>query len=147
MFVATGGGLGYLPLAPGTWGSLAGVLLYFLTAAASPAVKFALTAGVIAVAVGSAHAAEKLMRRKDAGCIVADEIAGQLVTFTGLPFHPLLALIGFVLFRLFDILKPFPIRKLEAAVPGGAGVVADDVAAGLYAQVALRLAAGAFGIP
>jgi phosphatidylglycerophosphatase A len=77
---------------------------------------------------------------------VVDEIAGQLVTFIGLPFHPVLALIGFVLFRLFDIVKPFPIRKLEKTVPGGGGVVADDVAAGLYANLSLRLAAMVIGI-
>ncbi len=90
-------------------------------------------------AIRVAGEAEKLLNTKDPGCIVIDEIAGMMVTFLGLPFDMVTALAGFLLFRVFDILKPFPIRLLERRLPGGLGVVMDDVAAGVCANVVLRI--------
>ena len=94
---------------------------------------------VIVLAVWLAGASEKLLGRKDPGCIVIDEIAGMLVTMAGLPFTFFTAVAGFVLFRILDILKPFPIRTLERKIPGGTGIVIDDVVAGIIANITLRI--------
>jgi phosphatidylglycerophosphatase A len=80
-----------------------------------------------------------MLKKKDPGCIVIDEIAGIMVTFIGLPFNITTAVPGFLIFRLFDILKPFPIRYIERKLSGGAGVVLDDVAAGIYSNLSLRV--------
>lgn len=93
----------------------------------------------IGCAIGLASAAEKIIQQKDPGQIVIDEIAGFLVVFVGLPFNVYSAVLGFILFRGFDIFKPFPIRLLERKVSGGSGIVIDDVIAGLYAHLILRL--------
>ena len=138
-FLATGFWLGNIPFAPGTFGSLIGLPLCFvlseteLTLAAIAAVLFIFFAAWIA------HAAEKIIRRKDPGCIVIDEVAGMLVTLIGLPFNPLTVAAGFIIFRILDILKPFPIRVLDKRLSGGVGVVADDVAAGIIANLLLRI--------
>ena len=89
-------------------------------------------------AVYIADAAEKILKQKDPSCIVIDEIAGMMVTLIGLPFNPFTVVIGFIIFRILDILKPFPIRNLDERIPGGLGVVADDVAAGIIANLLLR---------
>ncbi len=93
----------------------------------------------ILFAVYIADAAEKLLKRSDPGCIVIDEMAGMMVTLIGLPFNPITVVIGFIIFRILDILKPFPIRNLDRGIPGGMGVVADDVAAGIIANLLLRI--------
>ena len=93
-----------------------------------------------------AAAAEKVLKKKDAGEIVIDEIAGLIVTFIGIPLTLKTVIIGFIIFRAFDILKPFPIRFLEKKVAGGPGIVLDDVLAGLYANLILRLAIYITGI-
>jgi phosphatidylglycerophosphatase A len=90
-------------------------------------------------AIAIASAAEKILKRKDPGQIVIDEIAGLMVTLAGLPFNLKTALAGFIIFRVFDILKPFPIRMLERRVGGGSGVVLDDVLAGVYGNLIIRL--------
>ena len=88
--------------------------------------------------VAAASAAEARYRRRDPGLVVIDEVAGMLVTFLVVPVEFTGAVVGFVLFRLFDIVKPFPARQAER-LPGGWGVMADDLVAGVYAQVLLRL--------
>jgi phosphatidylglycerophosphatase A len=93
----------------------------------------------IVFAVWIANDAEKLLKKKDPGCIVIDEIAGMAVTLFGLPFNLTTALIGFIIFRILDISKPFPIRALDKRVAGGVGIVIDDVAAGIFANLLLRL--------
>lgn len=93
-----------------------------------------------------AAAAEKILKKKDAAEIVIDEIAGLMVTFIGLPFTLKTVIAGFIIFRTFDILKPFPIRLLEKKIAGGPGVVLDDVLAGLYANLIIRLAIYTLGI-
>jgi phosphatidylglycerophosphatase A len=139
MFLATGFYIGNIPFAPGTFGSLIGLPLCFTLAGMSlaPAVLFTLL--FIFFAVYIADAAEKLLKRSDPGCIVIDEMAGMMVTLIGLPFNPITVMIGFIIFRILDILKPFPIRNLDRRIPGGLGVVADDVAAGIIANLLLRI--------
>ena len=90
-------------------------------------------------AVWVAGQAEQLLGAKDPGCIVIDEIAGMAVTFLGVPFSVPAVIIGFVLFRFFDILKPFPVGYMEKRLSGGLGVVMDDVAAGVMSNVALHV--------
>jgi phosphatidylglycerophosphatase A len=91
-------------------------------------------------AIWVAAAAGKILKKEDPAEIVIDEIAGLIVTFVGLPFTPKTAIAGFVIFRAFDILKPFPIRTFEEKVAGGPGIVLDDVMAGIYGNIILRLA-------
>jgi phosphatidylglycerophosphatase A len=139
--IATFFGAGYLKPAPGTWGSLAAVLLWAAAAYGlhpSPQhLSFILLAGIVlAVALGvpAATIAERQSGGHDPGFVVIDEVAGQWITLLGSPVDWKHALIALVLFRLFDITKPFPVRRLEK-LPAGWGIVFDDVAAGLYALV------------
>jgi phosphatidylglycerophosphatase A len=125
--------VGYLPIAPGTWGSLlACIVVYFLPQAVNPVVVLVLTAAGIFTAERARGTEE------DPSRIVIDEFVGILVTTMG--HGPTIWNLtkGFILFRAFDILKPYPIRKLER-LPGGYGIVADDVLAGVFANVALFL--------
>lgn len=139
MFLATGFYIGNLPFAPGTFGSLIGLPLCFALTGISLAPAMLGTLFFILFAVCIADAAEKILKQNDPGCIVIDEIAGMMVTLIGLPFNPITVLIGFIIFRILDILKPFPIRNLDKRIPGGLGVVADDVAAGIIANLLLRI--------
>ena len=97
------------------------------------------TALFIVVAIWVSDQAEKLLEKRDPGCIVIDEIAGLLVTFVGIEFSAMTALCGFVVFRGFDIVKPFPIGYLEKRIRGGTGVVVDDVLAGLFGNLVIRV--------
>ena len=138
MFLATGFYIGNIPVAPGTFGSLVGLPLCFALAGISTATAMLGTLLFILFAVWIADAAEKILEQNDPGCIVIDEIAGMVVALVGLPFNPITVVIGFILFRILDILKPFPIRDLDKRIPGGLGVVADDVAAGIITNILLR---------
>lgn len=135
---AAGLGAGWLPLAPGTWGTLAAVPLYLALAGLSAAGYALATLAFAALAILVAGRAERLAGVRDPGAIVIDEMAGFLVAMFQAPpgWRGLAA--GFVLFRVFDILKPPPVKAVEA-LGGGAGIVADDLVAGLYANLALRL--------
>ncbi|MFC1830205.1 phosphatidylglycerophosphatase A [Thermodesulfobacteriota bacterium] len=138
MFLATGCFVGNMPVAPGTFGSLLGLpLCFFLSGIDLPAA-ILLSVLFMLFAIWIAHAAEKILMEKDPGCIVIDEIAGILVVFLGLPYNIFTVIAGFVIFRMFDILKPFPIRFLEIKLPGGAGIVMDDILAGIYSNLVLR---------
>jgi len=139
VFLATGFYVGKSPFAPGTIGTLWGLPLCFFLAEIKLPLAVVCLALLIALAIWLAHAAEKLLKQKDPGCIVVDEIAGMLVTMVGLPFNLTTASIGYIIFRILDILKPFPIRFLEKRVSGGAGIVLDDVVAGILANLLLRL--------
>lgn len=160
LFLATGFGLGYLPIAPGSWGSLGGVALAWGLAKlpiARRGVNLAwegrdfpfyfsfLVAVILATAILGVWAAGRAARhfgKEDPGPVVIDEISGQLATFIGLGlllrpnWKYLLA--GFILFRAFDIWKPFPARQAES-LPGGWGIMADDWVAGIYAALGLWL--------
>ena len=139
MFLATGFYAGNIPFAPGTFGSLIGLPLCFVLAGMSATPAIIGTLLFIFFAVWIADAAEKILAQSDPGCIVIDEIAGMLVALVGLPFNLITVVIGFIIFRILDILKPFPIRDLDKRIPGGLGVVADDVAAGIITNLLLRI--------
>jgi phosphatidylglycerophosphatase A len=162
-------GVGYAPIAPGTMGSLVGVGIYVLLWRAALEVDLAyldgtgfaraytywvpsfllmwtlplFTIGLSLVGIWAASRAERLIGKKDPAQVVIDEVAGQLVTFMFVPayfLHPLMILVGFLLFRAFDIIKPYPIRRVEG-LHGGLGIVGDDIVAGFYAGATLALVA------
>jgi phosphatidylglycerophosphatase A len=139
---ATAGGAGFAPKAPGTAGSIVGVLVYFLIEGAHAGAYY-LHAIIFFFILGTwASSRVERLYGHDSQRIVIDEVIGQMITF-GLfagRYQPsaIYVAAGFGLFRLFDIVKPFPIRRLER-LPGGLGVVADDVGAGLYALAALAI--------
>ena len=139
MFLATGFYIGNIPFAPGSFGSLIGLPLCLALAGIPLTSAVLCTLFFILFAVCIADAAEKILKQNDPGCIVIDEIAGMMVALIGLPFNPITVVIGFIIFRILDILKPFPIRSLDKRIPGGLGVVADDVAAGIMANLLLRI--------
>jgi phosphatidylglycerophosphatase A len=145
--LATWFGAGLLPLAPGTWGSLAALpcawaIVMFggkLGLAVAVLVVFALgcwAASVVAEASG----------RDDPGAIVIDEVAAQFLVLLAAPLDWRAYAAGFVLFRIFDIVKPPPIRQIERRTPGGLGIMLDDIAAALYALVLLLVGEGALGV-
>ncbi|HZI18900.1 MAG TPA: phosphatidylglycerophosphatase A [Pyrinomonadaceae bacterium] len=159
-------GVGFMPLAPGTWGSAVGVGVYVLIGWSAASVfawltKYGVEARqfeafrtsfellvIIAITLAGTWAAtrcERLFRRKDPGIVVIDEVAGQLITFLFVPRDAgLWALVaGFFMFRLFDIWKPYPINRLEA-LESGLGVMADDVLAGAYAATVMSLLASIY---
>jgi phosphatidylglycerophosphatase A len=146
--LATAGGAGFAPKAPGTAGSIVGVFVYLLVEAAHAGAYY-LHAIIFFFIVGTwASSRVERLYGHDSQRIVIDEVVGQMITF-GLyagryQLSAIFIAIGFGLFRLFDITKPFPIRRLER-LPGGLGVVADDVGAGVYALVALALIHYGFG--
>ncbi|MGD8883865.1 MAG: phosphatidylglycerophosphatase A [Desulfobacterales bacterium] len=146
LFLATGFFIGTVPFAPGTFGSIIGLPICFLISRLNVLLAVICTILFILFAIWMAAAAEKVLQKKDAGEIVIDDIAGLIVTLVGLPFTLKTAIAGFIIFRAFDILKPFPIRLLEKKVAGGPGVVLDDVLAGLYGNLILRLAIYSMGI-
>ena len=139
MFLATGCFVGKIPFAPGTVGTILGLPLCFVLSRIDFFVAILCTVIFIFFAIWIAHNAEKILDIKDPGCIVIDEIAGLVVTLSGLPFNMISAVTGFLIFRFFDIIKPFPIRFLEKNLSGGFGVVLDDVAAGICSNVVLRV--------
>jgi phosphatidylglycerophosphatase A len=159
--IATAFGLGYLPKAPGTFGSLAGVALtiliwirflphtsidlylhdnYFVISAQWFVLLFALV--ISAVGVFTATRTANFLNRKDPQIVVIDEVSGQIISYlgigAGIPNWKYLFL-GFILFRVFDIWKPFPARQAES-LPGGLGIMADDWIAGIYAALGLWIA-------
>ncbi len=139
LLLATGFYSGKIPVAPGTFGSVVGLLGCWLLSGLAPLKGLPVLIGCIGLSMWIAGQAETILGATDPGRIVIDEMAGMAVTLYGLPFSPGNALAGFLLFRFFDIWKPFPIRQLERRIPGGAGVVMDDVLAGVYATLVLRL--------
>jgi len=136
--VATGLGSGYAPIAPGTAGSAVGLVLFWPLSRLGLGLQLAATVVVTLVGVAAADAVARRVGKKDPGIVVVDEIAGMWVSLLLLPMTPATAVLAFLLFRVMDILKPFPARDLES-LPGGIGIMADDLAAGLYANLLLRL--------
>ena len=131
MFLATGCFIGNISFAPGTFGSILGLPLCFLLSKIDLSVAVPLTIIFVFFATWIAQEAGKILKAEDPGCIVIDEIAGLMITFIGLPFNIISAVAGFLIFRVLDILKPYPIRFFERKLSGGIGVVMDDVAAGI----------------
>ncbi len=138
VFIATGAYSGYLPKAPGTWGTLVAFPIHFFLIQFSTPVYFASLAAILLIAIGTAGCAEKIFDQKDPGAIVIDEIIGMLITLIGAPSHWLVMLVGFALFRFFDIVKPFPVGWVDKRLNGGTGIVLDDCVAGIYALLVLQ---------
>ncbi len=141
-WLATGLGAGFLPIAPGTWGSAEAVVIAALVIWIAPVQAFWLIAGLglLATVVGipAATAASRQEATKDPSIVVIDEVAGQFVTFLLVPLSWPWLIAGFFVFRIFDIIKPFPARQIEA-LPEGWGIMLDDLVAGLYAGLLLML--------
>ncbi len=135
--LATCGGVGYLPVMPGTWGTLAALPLWWLLAHLGPWGYGLTLAALLALSIPVAALAQEYLG-PDHPAIVLDEVVGLLIALAGVPLAWRWLIIGFVLFRLLDIWKPFPIKYCER-LPGGWGVVLDDAAAGLGARVALGI--------
>jgi len=138
VLLATGFTVGNIPFAPGTWGSLLGLPLWLGMAQLETAAAGACLLAVIGAAIWVADRAERVLGQKDAQCIVVDEVAGMLVGLAGVPVSAVNCLCAFAVFRLLDIVKPFPARRIEQRLPGGWGVVLDDVAAGIYCNLLMR---------
>lgn len=139
LFLSSGTYLGYIPIASGTFGTLWGIPGAYWLSGQTIWIQGAIILGSIGLAIIIAGEAEKIWRRKDPSQVVIDEVVGYLVAMVGLPFSWATALVGFLLFRIMDILKPYPIRKIDQSMPGGWGIVLDDVLAGLYTHLLLRL--------
>ena len=139
VWFATVGPLGFVPIAPGTAGSAAGLVVFWaVRSTGSIRLEVAVLLVVTLAGVAAASAAESRYQRRDPGLVVIDEVAGMLVTLLAVPVGLGGAVVGFFVFRVFDIVKPFPARHAER-LPGGWGVMADDLVAGLYAQGLLRV--------
>jgi len=142
VLLATGCYAGYVPKVPGTVGSLVAIPLCYFVSRLGPTQATIFVFLFMAIAVWVSGEAEKLFNKKDSGQIVIDEIAGMAITLFLVPWTVTSVVFGFLLFRIMDIIKPFPIRRLESALSGGWGVVGDDVLAGIYAHVVLRVVVG-----
>ncbi len=141
--IATLGFTGYIPYAPGTFGTAIGLFALLLTRPGD-AVLILLSIPVIIAGTVSAHHVEKVLG-KDSGHIVIDEFCGYLVSVMFVPKSTGYLIAAFILFRIFDIFKPFPINRIERKVSGGAGVMLDDLMAGVYANICLQLWRVLFG--
>ncbi len=147
MLVATWFGAGLLPWAPGTWGSLAALPCAWVIANLAGAT--AVSAAALVIFVLGCWAAGMLATTSgqyDPGFIVVDEVASQLLVLAVCPLDWRFYLAGFLLFRLFDITKPWPARLVERRVAGGLGIMLDDVVAAIYAVAVLLIGGGAFGV-
>ncbi len=145
MVAGTFFGAGYFPLGPGTLtsGIVTGLFLLSWPAGVSPLWLLAAAAALYLPAVWAAGICERHFGRRDPGCVVIDEVIGQMITLAALPARPAAALwkysvAGFILFRLFDIVKPFPVSRSEK-LPAGWGIITDDCWAGAYAFAGLAL--------
>ena len=145
--VATGFGIGHLPWVPGSWGSLVALLYGWEITEAGGRVALA-TAAIIAFALGvwASSRVAAASGVEDPRFVVIDEIAAQWLVLLAAPLDPRAYAAAFLLFRVFDILKPWPIRWIERRVPGGLGIMVDDIGAAIYAVVLLLIGEGMFGV-
>jgi len=139
VFVASCSYIGYAPVAPGTFGSAAGLAVFAaVRASGSTVVEVVVMVGLFAIGIWSAAAAERYFDRVDPSYVVIDEVAGMLITLALLPVPFTGAIVGFVIFRAFDVIKPWPSGRFEK-LPGGLGVMADDGMAGIYGNLLMRV--------
>jgi phosphatidylglycerophosphatase A len=135
VFIATCAHVGYAPVAPGTFGSAVGLVVYYLVRRqASTAVELGAIAVILVVGLWSATEAEHHFGGIDPRPVVIDEVIGMLITLALHPVNVTGAIVGFFIFRVLDVVKPWPARRLEL-LPGGFGVVLDDVMAGVYGNL------------
>lgn len=141
LFIASAGFVGYIPVASGTFGSLVAIPLFVVLAplAASPVLYVSLYIVAVAVACWAAGQADALLGEQDSSKIVIDEVVGYLAATLFLEPSWTSVCVAFLIFRVFDVIKPFPASYIDREVHGGLGVVLDDVVSGLYANVATRL--------
>ncbi len=137
--IATIGFVGYAPIAPGTFGSLAGLLLYLIIRNTSWAIYLSITLLLFIIGISAAEDAEEIFKQKDSRHIVIDELVGFLVAAFLIPDKALYIAAAFIVFRLFDIIKPFPARWIDERIEGGLGVMGDDIIAGIYANLLLQI--------
>ena len=138
LLFSTGFGSGYFSPAPGTAGTVVGICFFWCFSKFSPVLYLITLLSFIFLSAWIADGAEKIFQQKDVRTIVIDEIAGFLVTMLWVPFTVITVGIGFFLFRLLDILKPYPAGWIDRNLSGGWGIVLDDVAAGIYANLILK---------
>jgi len=138
LFIATCGYIGYVPIAPGTFGSAVGLVAYALVRSADSHVVEAMTiVALFLIGVWSGTEAEHHFGGIDPAPVVMDEVVGMLITLAFLPVNWTGALVGFLVFRLLDVIKPWPAGRFEQ-LPGGLGVMADDGMAALYGNLVMR---------
>jgi len=140
VLLATAGGAGYAPVAPGTVGSAIGVIAYLLTRHWPASWQIGLAAAVTIAGIWAAGVAAQHFGRHDPGQVVIDEVSGQWVTLLLTGAGPLGVVVGFFLFRLLDVTKPWPARRMET-LPSGLGIMADDLMVALYGNVLLQIGA------
>ena len=138
-FIALGFGAGLVPKLPGTAGSLVGVLLFLAARDLSWPVYLCFVTAIAAIGTIAAHRSSRLLEDKDPGCIVIDEVAGMLLALCWLPPEWIWLIVAFVLFRLFDIFKPWPIGLADRRVSGGFGIMLDDILAGAFTLACVQL--------
>jgi len=144
IFLATGAYTGYSPFAPGTAGSVVGIIIGYLCAPMwqhEPMRFVAIFTAVMVLACLIAGRAEEIFGEHDSSKIVLDEVLGMIATMFLNPLGWLWLLGGFLVFRLFDIIKPFPASLIDRRMPGGPGVMLDDLFAGIYANIVIRILA------
>jgi len=139
LFIATGAYSGRSPWAPGTMGSLVSLPICYLFSLLPWYLSLMIILSMLPFSAWISSEAENMLQTKDPSQVVIDEILGMMICFFAIPFSGYTASIGFICFRFFDILKPYPIRFIDQTVPGGWGIVLDDVIAGIYAHIILRL--------
>ena len=137
VFIATSAYVGYAPVAPGTFGSAAGLAVFYAVRhQGSAIVEGATIVALFAIGVWAAGEAERHFGRTDPGAVVIDEVVGMLITLAFIPVNLTGAIVGFFVFRLLDIVKPWPARRFER-LHGGFGIVLDDVMAGIYGNLVM----------
>lgn len=138
LFLATCGYIGYVPVAPGTFGSAVGLVLFWaVRASGSATLEMAVIGVLLALGIWSGTVAERHFGAEDPGPVVLDEVTGMLITLAFVPVNVAGALVGFLVFRILDVLKPWPAARFEG-LPGGLGVMADDGMAALYGNLVVR---------
>lgn len=146
LFITTFSGIGYLPLMPGTFASLAYLVLYFFALKKAPFfISIFLILLIFFIGVFFSTGAEKIFKKKDPRPVVIDEVMGQMVSLFLIPTRIVPLLIGFILFRIFDVLKPFPCFEVQK-IKGGWGVMLDDLFAGIWANIFLRIIIAIFKV-
>ncbi len=138
-FIAFGLGLGFMPIAPGTFGTLLGVVIYIINFLYLSVSSILLIFLFFISGIYICGKTAKDIKHHDHPGIVWDEVVGYLLTMLFIPFSLLHLVLGFLLFRFFDILKPWPIRNIDRKVDGGLGIMLDDVLAGLYANIIMNI--------
>jgi phosphatidylglycerophosphatase A len=142
---ATAGGAGYVPIAPGTIGSFVGLLIYLVTRFSPLSWQLGLFAAIVIIGVWASTVAERHFEEEDPGPIVIDEVAGQIATLITTGVNVRGALLGFVLFRVLDVVKPPPVDRFEK-LPRGFGIMGDDLMAGLMGNLLLQVLVRLVGV-